>query len=91
MVADYELKDHHLSLLRLACESLDRVEVSRALVESAGMFTTDRFGCPMEIQRSRCCRGRSALTKSLLFITEIYSRSYGEAELLSVQAPSTDR
>ncbi|WP_456649869.1 MULTISPECIES: P27 family phage terminase small subunit [unclassified Bradyrhizobium] len=43
--ADFELDDHHRHLLRLACESLDQSEESRAAIAEHGAVVLDRFGC----------------------------------------------
>jgi phage terminase small subunit len=44
IVADYEMSPHHLELLRLACEALDRATEARLAVEKAGAFFKNRHG-----------------------------------------------
>jgi phage terminase small subunit len=46
VIEDYELEPHHLELLRLALEALDRCEQARRLIEEEGPVFRDRFGCP---------------------------------------------
>ena len=46
ILSDYFLQDHHLALLRLACENLDRAEAAREEIEKNGMIFVDRFGAP---------------------------------------------
>lgn len=44
IVADYDLEGHHLRLLRLFLEALERAEAAQALIDEAGVTVTDRFG-----------------------------------------------
>jgi phage terminase small subunit len=41
---DYDLEEHHRVLLVKACESLDRVDEARAVIDKTGLVVTDRFG-----------------------------------------------
>jgi P27 family predicted phage terminase small subunit len=43
---DYELEDHHIRLLILACESWDRATQARETIAEHGIFYTDRLGSP---------------------------------------------
>jgi len=44
---DYQLEPHHLKVLTLAAEALDRCEEAReAITAAGGPFTKDRFGQP---------------------------------------------
>jgi phage terminase small subunit len=43
---DFELEDHHVRLLELACEAWDRTQAARAVIDAEGMVYTDRFGAP---------------------------------------------
>ena len=45
-VRDYELEDHHLRLLRLACEAWDRCQQAREARQEHGLTFDDRFGAP---------------------------------------------
>jgi phage terminase small subunit len=46
VVADYELEEHHLRLLELACRSWDRAEQARVLLDAEGLTCSDRYGTP---------------------------------------------
>jgi phage terminase small subunit len=46
VLANYALEDHHLHLLRLACEALDRAEEARAALATLGTTYLDRFNAP---------------------------------------------
>lgn len=46
MVAGYALAAHHLRLLQAACESWDRMQAARAIVDAEGVTVKDRYGVP---------------------------------------------
>ena len=46
IVEQYVLDAHHLRLLQLACESWDRKESARDVLESEGLTLMDRFAMP---------------------------------------------
>ncbi len=46
VISTYELEPHHIHLLTLACEALDRAEAARAAIAKHGPVYTDQFGCP---------------------------------------------
>jgi phage terminase small subunit len=43
-VGRYDLRLHHLRLLRLLCEALDRAEEARKAIAQVGAYVPDRFG-----------------------------------------------
>jgi hypothetical protein len=43
---DYELEDHHIHLLILAAEALDRSNAARKLIDEHGMVYFDKAGQP---------------------------------------------
>ncbi len=43
VLANYALGDHHLHLLRLACDALDRAEQARQALATLGTIYLDRF------------------------------------------------
>ena len=43
---EYELEDHHIKLLILACESLDKITKARKSIDKTSLIYTDRFGRP---------------------------------------------
>lgn len=46
IVADFELESQHLRLLQAACESWDRLQAARAVLDRDGISYLDRFGAP---------------------------------------------
>ena len=41
---DYELENHHLKILKAACESMDRMNQAREILNEKGLTMQDRFG-----------------------------------------------
>ena len=50
---DYELESHHKKLLKMACESYDRVEQARMVLKEQGLTITDRYG---QLKSHPCCK-----------------------------------
>src|SRR5258707_7210302 len=46
VLANYALEDHHLHLVRLPCDALDRAEQARQALETLGTIYLDRFNAP---------------------------------------------
>jgi len=46
VVAEFDLEQHHLRLLRLACEAWDRGQEAREAIAEHGSVYVDRFGQP---------------------------------------------
>lgn len=46
IVREFELEQHHLRLLRLACEAWDRCQQAREIIDRDGISYVDRFGAP---------------------------------------------
>lgn len=46
VIDTFNLEDHDVNLLVLACEALDRCEQARVTLATEGPFYKDRFGCP---------------------------------------------
>ena len=46
VVKGYDLDEHHVKLLTLACETFDRCNQARKAIDEHGMIFNDRFGCP---------------------------------------------
>jgi len=46
VTGEYQMEDHHLRLLRLACEAWDRGQAAREALAVNGLTFTDRFGTP---------------------------------------------
>lgn len=45
-VVSFDLDEHHLKLLRLACEAWDRAQQAREIIAKEGMTYVDRFDAP---------------------------------------------
>ncbi len=59
VVSEFDLERHHLHLLILACESLDRATQAREAITAHGTTFTDRYGQPRarpEVQIERDSR-----------------------------------
>jgi phage terminase small subunit len=46
VLEQYELEDHHIRLLTLACQSWDRTTLAREAIAEHGLTYTDRFNSP---------------------------------------------
>ncbi|MER8913736.1 hypothetical protein NKI32_07840 [Mesorhizobium sp. M0761] len=46
VIENFDLDEHHVKLLVLACEALDRGEQARVTLAADGVTFIDRFGCP---------------------------------------------
>jgi P27 family predicted phage terminase small subunit len=46
VVNDYELQSHHLRLLTLAAEALDRAQEAREILQEENIIVHDRYGKP---------------------------------------------
>lgn len=46
VVSEFELQEHHLHLLKLACEAMDRGESARAALAVHGEVYSDKYGNP---------------------------------------------
>src|SRR3990167_1234436 len=44
VISEYQLEPHHVELLRLCCEALDRAEDARAMLAEEGTIVQGRFG-----------------------------------------------
>ena len=45
-MAEFELEEHHVRLLTLACEAFDAAQDARMVLQSEGKVFLDRFGQP---------------------------------------------
>jgi len=46
VMRNYELEPHHVRLLTLACEALERAEDAQKMLRKEGLIYSDRFGAP---------------------------------------------
>ena len=46
ILTEFELGDHHIKILILACEALDRISEAREVIAKEGAYYKDRFGKP---------------------------------------------
>lgn len=46
VVTDWNLEDHHVRILILACEAWDRCVAARRIIQEHGLTFEDRFGQP---------------------------------------------
>jgi phage terminase small subunit len=46
VIDDYDLEDHHIRLLTLACEAWDRATLAREAIAKHGLTYEDRFSSP---------------------------------------------
>ena len=81
VVSEYDLENHHLKLLRLACESWDRGQQAREVIEKEGLTFIDKTGQPKprpEVKIENDCRiGFARLLRELqLDATPAESRIY---------------
>ena len=66
IATDFELESHHLQVLLIASEMLDRAAAARESIQADGVLVKDRYGClksnpAVEIERS----SRAMFLKSL--------------------------
>jgi phage terminase small subunit len=46
VMSHYELEEHHIRLLTLACEAWERAQEARVMLKKRGMVYIDRFNAP---------------------------------------------
>lgn len=46
IVREYDLEEHHIKILILACECLDRIEQARKVIKKTALIYSDRFNKP---------------------------------------------
>lgn len=44
VLEEFDLEEHHVRILTLACEAWDRAQQARELLAAEGIMTTDRYG-----------------------------------------------
>jgi phage terminase small subunit len=58
VIAAYQLETHHVRLLQMACESWDRCQQAREVLDRDGLTFTDRLGNPRA--RAECAVERDS-------------------------------
>lgn len=48
VISDYDLENHHLKILLLACECLDRINEAKEVIDKDGIIYYDSRGNPRE-------------------------------------------
>lgn len=69
IVREFELEQHHLRLLRLACEAWDRCQQCREIIDRDGVSYVDRFGAPR--LRPECAVERDSRTAFARLVREL--------------------
>lgn len=65
-ISVFELDQHHVQMLRLACDCLDRIEMARAALARDGDIIKDRYGCPKQHPAARMLEQNKLLFARLL-------------------------
>ncbi len=77
-VESFDLDEHHLRLLRLACEAWDRGQAARLVLAEKGLTYTDRFNQPKA--RPEVAIERDSRTAFARLLREVGLDAAGEPE-----------